>query len=152
LSRVGADSSWRDSLYAFWPLIDDTLNTLLYILIGFEVLAIDFEWQVFLAVVVAVPLALIARLISVGAPLLVLRVPHTARATSLLTWAGLRGGVSIALALILPESPYRNMLLTMCFGVVIFSMVVQGLLLPQVVAALYGRPQPEPSRGAPQIS
>jgi CPA1 family monovalent cation:H+ antiporter len=53
-----------------------------------------------------------------------------------LTWAGLRGGISVALALILPPSPYRNLLLTMCFGVVIFTVVVQGLLLPRVVTAL----------------
>jgi CPA1 family monovalent cation:H+ antiporter len=145
LSGAADDGQWRSSLFTFWPLIDETLNTLLYILIGFEVLAIEIGWQVSLAVAVAVPLALIARLLSVGGPLLILRVPHPARATAMLTWAGLRGGVSIALALILPETPYRNLLVAVCFGVVIFTMVVQGLLLPRVVAALYGLPAPEPS-------
>ena len=74
--------------------------------------------------------------------LLDLRVPGTARAIGVLTWAGLRGGVSIALALLLPETPYRSLLLTICFGVVIFTVVVQGLLLPRVIAAFYGGPPP----------
>ena len=70
-----------------------------------------------------------------------LRVPTPARALGILTWAGLRGGVSIALALILPQSAYRDLLLAICFGVVIFTVVVQGLLLPRVVTALYGPPR-----------
>jgi monovalent cation:H+ antiporter, CPA1 family len=70
-------------------------------------------------------------------------VPTPARALGVLTWAGLRCGVSIALALILPPSAYRDLLLAICFGVVIFTVVVQGLLLPRVVTALYGPPRPD---------
>ena len=133
------------SVFAFWPFVDETLNTLLYLLIGFEVLRIDWSWQALLALGVALPLALIARLLSVGIPLLALHLPNPVRATGILTWAGLRGGISIALALIMPDTPYRNLLLTICFGVVIFTVVVQGLLLPRVVAALSGQLEPEPS-------
>src|ERR1700722_15678121 len=95
---------------------------------------------------VAIPLALLARLVSVGAPMLILdrHMPEIGRAIGMLTWAGLRGGISIALALVLPESPYRNLLLTICFGVVIFTVVVQGVLLPRVVRALCGAPGAKP--------
>jgi Na+:H+ antiporter len=137
---------WRTSLLSFWSMVDDLLNTLLYMLIGFVVLAIDLSWQALLAVLLAVPLALLARLASVGGPMLLLdlNVRGTARAVGVLTWAGLRGGVSIALALVLPETPYRGLLLAICFGVVIFTVIAQGLLLPRVVMALYGTSRPEP--------
>jgi monovalent cation:H+ antiporter, CPA1 family len=130
----------RTSLSTLWALVDDLLNTLLYMLIGFVVLALDLTWQTILAILLAVPLALLVRLISVGLPLLILdlRVPRIGSAIGVLTWAGLRGGVSIALALIVPVSPYRELLLAICFGVVIFTVVVQGLSLPRLVTALYG--------------
>jgi len=76
---------------------------------------------------------------------MILRVRHLWCATGIVTWAGLRGGISVALALILPQTPYRNLLLTICFGVVIFSVVVQGLLLPRVAGALAAQSLPEPS-------
>jgi monovalent cation:H+ antiporter, CPA1 family len=145
LSREPDGRERHASVFAFWPFVDETLNTLLYLLIGFEVLTIDWDWPAAVAVAVSIPLALTARLLSVGAPLLVLRLPRPVRATGILTWAGLRGGISIALALIIPQSPYRNLLLTVCFGVVIFTVVVQGLLLPRVVGALAGETKPEPS-------
>ena len=140
------EEQWRTSLLTFWSLIDDLLNTLLYLFVGLEALAVELSWRAVLAILLAVPLALLARLARVGAPLLVpfLRVPPPARAIGILTWAGLRGGVSIALALILPESAYHHLLLAICFGVVIFTVVVQGLLLPRIVTALYGPPQPDP--------
>jgi CPA1 family monovalent cation:H+ antiporter len=58
---------------------------------------------------------------------------------AVLTWAGLRGGVSIALALTLPESEYRGRLLIVCYTVVVFSMLLQGLTMPEVIRRLYGR-------------
>ena len=152
LARAPQEEHSRVRLSGFWSLIDDLLNTLLYLFVGFELLAIGLSWRALSAILVAVPLALLARLASVGAPMLVLRlrVPTPARALGILTWAGLRGGVSIALALILPASAYRDLLLAICFGVVIFTVVVQGLLLPRVVTALYGPPRPDraPDRDA----
>jgi CPA1 family monovalent cation:H+ antiporter len=147
LARAPQEEQWRASLFTFWSLIDDLLNTLLYLFVGFELLAIELSWPALFAILVAVPLALLSRLASVGIPMVVLRLrmPSAGRAVGILTWAGLRGGVSIALALIMPESAYRDQLLAICFGVVVFTVVVQGLLLPRVVTALYGRPQPAPS-------
>jgi CPA1 family monovalent cation:H+ antiporter len=144
LAGQPAAERWRTTLFTFWSLVDDLLNTFLYMLIGFLILAIDLTWQGCEAVLLAVPLALLARLASVGGPMMLLdlRVPGTARAVGVLTWAGLRGGVSIALALLLPETPYRSLLLTICFGVVIFTVVVQGLLLPRVISAFYGSQLP----------
>ncbi len=140
LNEVPGAAQLRASLTTLWALVDDLLNTLLYVLIGFVALAVDLSWQVLLAVLVAVPLALAARLVSVGIPMLILdlRVTTVGRAVGVLTWAGLRGGVSIALALIVPPSDYHDVILAICFGVVIFTTVVQGLSLPWVVGALYG--------------
>jgi CPA1 family monovalent cation:H+ antiporter len=109
------------------------------LLAGFEVLAIRPSWNVLLAAAVAIPLALLARLLSVGVPMLIMRVRNPMRTSVFLTWAGLRGGISVALALIVPQTPYRDHVVTICFGVVIFSVVVQGLLLPRVAGALFGR-------------
>jgi CPA1 family monovalent cation:H+ antiporter len=144
LAAEKADDPWRVSLFTFWSMVDDLLNTFLYMLIGLVMLAIDLSWQTALAIVLAVPLALLARLASVGGPMLLLdlKQPGTARAIGVLTWAGLRGGVSVALALVLPETPYRSLLLAICFGVVIFTVIVQGLLLPRVIAAFYGAARP----------
>jgi CPA1 family monovalent cation:H+ antiporter len=128
LARAPPEEHSRAGLSGFWSLIDDLLNTLPDLFVGFELLAIDLTWRALSAILVAVPLALLARLASVGA-------------LGILTWAELRGGVSIALALILPPSAYRDLLLAICFGVVIFTVVVQGLLLPRVVTALYGPPR-----------
>lgn len=129
----------QNTLGTFWPFVAEILNTLLFLLAGFEVLAIQPSWNVLLATAVALPLALFARLLSVGVPLLVMGARNPMRTSAFLTWAGLRGGLSVALALIVPETPYRNHVVTICFGVVIFSVVVQGLLLPRVADALFGR-------------
>jgi monovalent cation:H+ antiporter, CPA1 family len=149
LGREPGGGKHHAGVFTFWPFVDETLNTLLYLLIGFEVLRIDWSWDALLTMAIAVPLALFARLLSVGAPMLVLRLPHPIRTAGIITWAGLRGGISIALAIIIPQTPYRNMLLTISFGVVIFTVVVQGLLLPRVITVLSSplepEPQPEPS-------
>jgi len=137
----------QSTLSTFWPFVAEILNTLLFLLAGFEVLAIRPSWNVLLATAVALPLALLARLLSVGAPLLMMGVRHPVRTSAFLTWAGLRGGLSVALALIVPENPYRNHVVTICFGVVIFSVVVQGLLLPRVAEALFSRSETRSTLG-----
>jgi CPA1 family monovalent cation:H+ antiporter len=137
----------QSTLSTFWPFVAEILNTLLFLLAGLEVLAIRPSWNVLLATAVALPLALLARLLSVGAPLLIMGVRHPVRTSAFLTWAGLRGGLSVALALIVPENPYRNHVVTICFGVVIFSVVVQGLLLPRVAEALFGRSETRSTLG-----
>ena len=139
IDRRAHDTPVQSTLSTFWPFVAEILNTLLFLLAGFEVLAIQPSWSVLLATAVALPLALLARLLSVGVPLLIMRARNPMRTSAFLTWAGLRGGLSVALALIVPETPYRNHVVTICFGVVIFSVVVQGLLLPRVADALFGR-------------
>jgi CPA1 family monovalent cation:H+ antiporter len=87
-----------------------------------------------------VPLAVFARLLSVAPPLLLTHQPFVdkAREIGVLTWAGLRGGISIALALTLPRSPWRADLLVVTYAVVVFTIVVQGLTIPDVLQAMYG--------------
>jgi CPA1 family monovalent cation:H+ antiporter len=118
---------------------------LLFLLIGFEVLTITPNRASMLPVLAALPLAVACRLLSVGvaAPLLGFGAARRGarekgRSIAVLTWAGLRGGVSVALALTLPETPFRGELLTVCYAVVIFTIAVQGLTMPLVIRGLYG--------------
>jgi CPA1 family monovalent cation:H+ antiporter len=122
----------RHNLDLFWELIDEVLNAVLFMLVGLVVLAIPHRWPYFLAALAAIPIVLLARFFSVGATAAVLRLggrlgPHTVK---ILTWGGLRGGISVALALSLPASPERDVLLTATYAVVIFSIGVQGLTTP----------------------
>jgi CPA1 family monovalent cation:H+ antiporter len=127
---------------AFWSLIDELLNALLFLLVGFELFAINFSRLVVLPVAGALPLALFSRLAGVAASVLVLRVDRheQRRGMALLTWAGLRGAISIALALTIPASPYRGRLLVVGYAVVVLSMLVQGLSMPRLIAWLYRSP------------
>jgi CPA1 family monovalent cation:H+ antiporter len=144
---VGNAASWRGShaeelpgILAFWSLIDQLLNALLFLLIGFEMLSLDAGHIHVLPIIASIPLAILARGISVAIPLRVLdprgRGSGHASAIGVLTWAGLRGGVSVALALTLPDSPYHDALLSVCYAVVVFTIIVQGLSMPLVVRRL----------------
>jgi CPA1 family monovalent cation:H+ antiporter len=122
----------RRNLDVFWELIDEVLNAVLFMLIGVVILAIPLHWNYLLVALAAIPIVLFARFLSVGATVAALRVggrllPHTVK---ILTWGGLRGGLSVALALSLPPSPERDVLLTATYAVVIFSIGVQGLTTP----------------------
>jgi CPA1 family monovalent cation:H+ antiporter len=126
----------------FWHLTDELLNAMFFVLIGFELFAITFTRSYLVPVIVALPLALLSRFIGVALSVLVLRGGGLVqrRGIAMLTWAGLRGGVSIALALTLPSSPYRGQLLAVCYAVVIASVFVQGLSMGPMIRWLYGRP------------
>ena len=122
-------------LFGFWTLVDEILNAVLFLLIGLEVLVIRLEGGFGWLPVLAIPLALAGRFVSVLLPSLLLRgvtsfVPGT---VPILTWGGLRGGISVALALSLPEGPYKSTLLACTYLVVIFTLVVQALTLARVV-------------------
>ncbi len=125
----------REHLDTFWELVDEILNAVLFVLIGFEVLAIWLEPRYLAVGLAAVPLVLLARLLSVSLPMLVLRQVRTfsPHAAKLLTWGGLRGGISVALALSLPPGPERQLLLTVTYTVVLFSILIQGLTIERVV-------------------
>lgn len=118
----------RDHVLKFWALIDDLLNAVLFLLIGLEVIAISPDPRLFIAGLAAIPLVLVARVLSVGPPLLAMRpmISMGALALPTLVWGGLRGGISIALALSLPDGPGRTIILAVTYIVVLFSVIVQG--------------------------
>jgi CPA1 family monovalent cation:H+ antiporter len=123
-----------------WSVIDEVLNSLLFLLIGLEIVVVEGNAAVLVAAAVAGVLSLIVRFASV-APLALLlsRLKVRTGATVLLTWAGLRGGISIALALALPESEYRQIILASVYGVVLFTILVQGLTLERVADYFFRR-------------
>jgi CPA1 family monovalent cation:H+ antiporter len=122
-------------IFAFWTLVDEILNSVLFLLIGLEVLILRLDPSFGWLVALAVPIALGARLAAVAVPVLLLSTNHvfTRGTIPVLTWGGLRGGISIALALSLPEVAEKSVLLAATYAVVIFTVVVQGLTLRGVV-------------------
>ena len=122
-------------LFGFWTLIDEMLNSVLFLLIGLEVLVLRFEPAFGWLMAVAVLLALVARLAAVSGPVLLMgRFRNFLRGTiPVLTWGGLRGGISVALALSIPEVAEKSAILAATYAVVIFTLIVQGLSLRAVI-------------------
>jgi CPA1 family monovalent cation:H+ antiporter len=142
--RFGMTARTRQVLVGFWKLLDQLMNIMLFLLIGLEILGLTIQPAELIPVAFAVPLAVIARAVSVAVPMLF--APDAAvdkvRNVAVLTWAGLRGGISIALALSLPASPWRGDLLVVTYAVVLFTIVVQGLTMAGFLQALYGGKTP----------
>ena len=129
----------RNHLDTFWHLIDSILNALLFVLIGLQVLVTHFELPYLLAGAIAIALGLLSRYLSVlmiaGSLRFWQTIPHGA--ITILTWGGLRGGLSIAMALSLPASPFRDAFITIIYIVVVFSIGVQGLTIGPVIKRIY---------------
>ncbi len=126
----------------FWELIDEILNAILFVLIGMEVLLVAFSGNLLIAGCVAVVVTLLVRLLTVGLPAAALQGAFNLPPGSwkVLTWGGLRGGISVALALSLPAGPERDIVLALTYSVVVFSILVQGLSIGYVTRkAVLGR-------------
>jgi CPA1 family monovalent cation:H+ antiporter len=126
--QLAMSDTTRDYLLKFWALIDELLNAVLFLLIGLELIAIVPEPNRLLLGALAIPLVLGARVLAVTLPLAALRpfLSMGRLALPTLIWGGLRGGISIALALSLPEGPARTAILAVTYAVVLFSVVIQG--------------------------
>ena len=123
--RLGMSEKTREHLDSFWELLDEVFNAVLFVLIGLELLVIDLHPAALAAGAVAIVAVTGSRLLAVGGTMRLMGRPGPLVAT----WAGLRGGISVALALSLPPGPERELILTMTYVVVIFSIAVQGLTL-----------------------
>ena len=138
----------------FWELIDEILNALLFALIGLELLLLPFSWLHVAAAFAPGGAVLVSRLLTVGPAILVLRrfrganrqVP--AGTIRILVWGGLRGGVSVALALSLPLGPERDLILSLTYIVVLVSILLQGLSIGPLVRRIYAGQPLEKARGA----
>ena len=122
-------------LFGFWNVIDEILNSLLFLLIGAEVLLIGKDMSFLPLAAAAIPVMILGRFASVAIPVAILSAEQKfERGTiALLTWGGVRGGISVALALSLPDSEYKHMIIAVTYAVVIFSVIVQGLTVRKVI-------------------
>ncbi len=133
-AKHGMSEETRKYVDAFWKLIDEILNAVLFLMIGFEVFAVTFGADAILAGVASIGLALAGRLAAVSVPVLVLKPlrEFSQGIVPIMTWGGLKGGISVALALALPDSEWKPLILTCTYIVVIFSIIVQGLTVARL--------------------
>lgn len=133
--RADRSAQLRERVHDFWELIDEILNAVLFVMIGLELLRLEFDRTYAWATVLAVPAVLLARFASVGIAGLIpgLRREFPPYVIAMMTWGGLRGAISIALALSVPAGTHRDAIIMATYGVVLFSIVVQGLTLSRVL-------------------
>ncbi len=136
----------REHIDAFWQMVDEILNAVLFLLIGLEVFAVPTGTGTIAAGLLIVPIALVARVVSVSLPITAMSLvgPYRRGIVPILTWCGLRGGISVAMMLSLPSFPGRDYLLAGTYAVVVFSILVQGLTVRRVLV-YYGVGQPSAS-------
>lgn len=134
-AEVAMTEETRSHLFDFWEVIDELLNSVLFLLIGLEVIIITLDPSLVGLALAAIPLVLLARFLAVSLPILGLSLRRVFERGSIpiLTWGGVRGGISVALALSLPNVPAKPAILFTTYVVVIFSIVVQGLTIRGVV-------------------
>jgi CPA1 family monovalent cation:H+ antiporter len=136
--KLAMSDTTRRHVDLFWELLDEILNAVLFVLLGLEIVVIAYPHNGMLAAIAVVALTLLARLLTVGLPMASFKrwfgLPDDA--WLILTWSGLRGGISVALALSLPAGPYRDLILALTYAVVVFSILVQGLTVKPLVKAV----------------
>jgi CPA1 family monovalent cation:H+ antiporter len=128
----------RDYLGKFWEVTDEVLNAILFMLIGLEIVIVSFDTSYLAIGIITALIILIARFVSLYVPAVVFRFKKVFGTKSLfiMTWGGLRGGISIALALSLPQNPYKDILVSITFVIVIFSILIQGITVEKVIKKL----------------
>ncbi len=125
-----------DFLLKMWKLIDEVLTTILFVMIGLQLAAMPFAEEYLILGLFSVVAILIARMASVSLPALFLLGRLNRNNIFILTWAGLRGGISIAMALMLPDSPYKEGILSACYFIVLFSTIGQGLSINKLISVM----------------
>lgn len=138
--RLAMSDTTRRYVDMFWELIDEILNAVLFVLLGMEVLVVNVSGSLLLAGGVAIAVALVARLLTAGLPIRLLQRSFglPARSSLVLVWGGLRGGISVALALSVPGGAERDIILTLTYCVVVFSILIQGLTIGGLVRRVCG--------------
>jgi len=146
IGNTGRNSAMSEQtliyLDKFWELVDEFMNAVLFVLIGFEIVLLTFIGKYFWLGIITIFISLLARWIAVSAPLFALRsrTNFIPKVDWILTWGGLRGGISIALALSIPAEMNREVILSVTYIIVIFSILVQGLTLGKLVKQLNPAP------------
>lgn len=139
VSKTAMSDTTRDYHSKFWELIDDFLNAILFVLIGLQMVLLHSITNHIVIGVLAILLLLISRYLSLSIPIIFLKDKKlfNSRTVLVMTWGGLRGGLSVALTLSLPESPYKEIIVSITYIIVIFSILVQGLTTGKLVKKLY---------------
>jgi CPA1 family monovalent cation:H+ antiporter len=137
--ELGMSDITRDYLGKFWELVDEILNAVLFLLIGLEMLVVEMDSTIVIMGLIAIFIVLLSRWLSVAFPVLFLErvIPFERHAIAMLTWGGLRGGISVALALSLPADMFRDEFVSMTYIVVVFSIIVQGLSIGRLAKKIY---------------
>ncbi|MEM9547403.1 MAG: sodium:proton antiporter [Bacteroidota bacterium] len=134
LHSTAVDQNQKNHITVFWKILDEILNSVLFVLIGIEIIAITFSLDAFFLALISIPIVIVSRWISISlANLFAFRNKSSASEILTLTWAGLRGAISIGLVLSLPKEAISDTLLVMTYTVVVFSILVQGLTIERFV-------------------